>query len=519
MNNARLCLRISASALLALIGLALVSTVMTPRVEGRRLHEPLSDSPVSLSGAAYPNCRFGVGGSTQAYSVTALNIGWSMDWLTQLNPPQPNGAEYFQVVRIKPAAGGSYVFTPPTATLQAIIDQNPGATWLIGNEPDSPAQDKLRPELYAQAYHQLYYLIKQRDASAQVAAGNIVQPTPLRMLYLDRVLSYYQRAYGERLPADMWSVHSYILRELDPADPEAVPNGPLEVWGAYIPPGITATRGMLYTYSQMFDPAIFRQRLLDFRAWMRDRGYGDKPLYITEFGTLFPYIPYNADEAGPFNFVDEYGVEMDEARSATFMTKTFNVLRQLTDATVGFAPDADRVVQRWLWYSVSDVSFGGPLFDPTTYVRRPLGDVFANYTSAIARETDLVAVSVKAESQSPVISGERHTVTLKAIIANSGNVSVTPPITVAFYAGHPLTGTLIDSRVMTFPLNGCGTTAEVSATWTNLVTGVYPIYVTVKGAGFISETTLANNVVTGQVVLVPPQLYLPVILKTYPWMP
>jgi len=41
----------------------------------------------------------------------------------------------------------------------------------------------------------------------------------------------------------------------------------------------------------------------------------------------------------------------------------------------------------------------------------------------------------------------------------------------------------------------------------------------VKGAGFISETTLANNVVTGQVVLVPPQLYLPVILKTYPWMP
>ena len=438
-----------------------------------------------------------------------------MDWQTRVNPSHPNGAEYFQLVTIKPAPGGSYVFTPPTATLHAIMDQNPGATWLIGNEPDSPVQDKLRPEIYAQAYHQLYYLIKQHDASAQVAAGNIVQPTPLRMLYLDRVLSYYQKTYKEWLPADVWSIHSYILRELDPADPEAIPNGPLEVWGAYIPPGITATRGMLYTYSQMFDPAIFRQRLLDFRAWMRIRGYGDKPLYITEYGTLFPYPPYDTDY-----YVDEFNVPMTEARSATFMTQTFNVLRQLTDAMVGYAPDANRVVQRWLWYSVSDVTFGGPLFDPiTTTFRRPLGDVFANYTNAIAPEVDLLAVRVRAEPQGLVTSSEPHTVTLKAVVANDGNVSVTSPITVAFYSGQPLTGTLIDSRVITLPLQGCGTTAEVSVAWTNLMTGVYPIYATVQGTGLISETTLANNVVTGQVVLVPPQLYLPVILKTYPWTP
>lgn len=514
MNNAQLFPRLGASVLLALIGLALVNIVTTPLVEGRRLRESPSDSPVSLSGASYPNCRFGVGGGVQAYSVTALNIGWSMDWQTQLNPPRPNGAEYFQVVRIKPAPGGSYVFTPPTATLHATIEQNPGATWLIGNEPDSPAQDKLRPELYAQAYHQLYYLIKQHDASAQVAAGNIVQPTLLRMLYLDRVLSYYHKTYGEWLPADVWTVHSYILREIDPADPQAIPNGSLEVWGAYIPPGITATRGMLYTYSQMFDPAIFRQRLLDFRAWMRSRGYGDKPLYITEFGTLFPYPPYDTEY-----YVDEFNIPMTEARSATFMTQTFNVLRQLTDVTVGYAPDANRVVQRWLWYSLDDVSFGGPLFDPTTHLRRPLGDVFANYTNAIAPETDLVAVSVKAQPQGPVISSVAHTVTLKAALSNSGNVSVTAPLTVAFYAGQPLAGTLIDSQVITFPLNGCGTTTEISVTWANLITGVYPIYVTVTGGGLISETTLVNNVVTGQVVLVPPRLYLPVILKTHPWTP
>ncbi len=118
-----------------------------------------------------------------------------------------------------------------------------------------------------------------------------------------------------------------------------------------------------------------------------------------------------------------------------------------------------------------------------------------------------------------VSSSEPHTVTLKAVVANSGNVSVTSPITVAFYAGQPLTGTLIDSRVITSPLNGCGTIVEVSVAWTDLMMGVYPVYVTVQGTGLVSETTLANNVVTGQVMLVPPRLYLPVILKTYPWTP
>jgi hypothetical protein len=512
-------LRFSVSLMIACFGLIVIGRALVTYAQPDNRRGVVETRSSFSSTPNFPNCRFGVGGGTQAFSVTALNIGWSMDWQTQLNPPHPNGAEYFQVVTIKPAPGGSYVFTPPTATLHAILDQNPGATWLIGNEPDSPAQDKLRPELYAQAYHQLYYLIKQRDASAQVAAGNIVQPTPLRMLYLDRVLSYYQKTYGEWLPADVWSIHSYILREIDNADPEAVPNGSLEVWGAYIPPGITATRGMLYTYSQMFDPAIFRQRLLDFRAWMRNRGYGDKPLYITEFGTLFPYIPYNADDVGPFNFVDENGVEMDEARSTKFMTETFNVLRSLTDTTQGYVPDANRVVQRWLWYSLSDTSFGGPLFDPTTHVRRPLGDVFADYTAAIPPEVDLVAVRVRAESLGVVSSSEPHTVTLKAVVANSGNVSVTSPITVAFYAGQPLTGTLIDSRVITSPLNGCGTIVEVSVAWTDVMMGVYPVYVTVQGTGLVSETTLANNVVTGQVMLVPPRLYLPVILKTYPWTP
>jgi hypothetical protein len=502
-------LHLCVSVVIAWLGLVLIGNALVTYAQPHDRQGVAEDRSSLSSGTNFPNCRFGVGGDTRLFNVAPLNIGWSMDWSAQLNPPRPNGAEYVQVVTMKPALGG-YSFTPPTATLYAILDQNPGATWLIGNEPDSPAQDKLRPEPYAQAYHQLYYLIKQRDASARVAAGNIVQPTPLRMQYLDRVLSFYQQTYGEWLPADLWSVHSYILREIDPSDPDAVPNGPLEVWGAYIPPGITATRGALYTYSQMFDLAIFRQRLLDFRAWMRDRGYGDKPLYITEYGTLFPYPPYDTEY-----YVDEYGVPMTEARSAAFMTGTFNVLRQLTDANVGYAADANRVVQRWLWYSVSDVSYGGPLFDPTTHARRPLGDVFASYTGAISPEIDLLAVRVVAGPAAVEYNGQPQTTTLKATLSNLGNISVTQPITVAFYAGVPPNGSLLGLRqVPGTGLAGCGATVVVTLTWSNRDAGLHPMYIQIDPSTVLPETNRSNNQAVGQFLVATYQIYRPITWRS-----
>jgi len=96
--------------------------------------------------------------------------------------------------------------------------------------PDSPVQDNLLPELYARAYHHLYTLIKGYDATARIGAGGIVQPTPLRFQYLDRVLAAYRAAYRQTLPADLWNVHSYILREITADDP----------WSSVIPPSTGA---------------------------------------------------------------------------------------------------------------------------------------------------------------------------------------------------------------------------------------------------------------------------------------
>jgi hypothetical protein len=497
---------VAVTVVVSLLGAIRVS-VASKLAETNPQISALARSFTPIAGGNYPNCRFGAGGMVESYAVSSLNLGWHMDWSARSNPSHPNGAEYVQVVRLKSDLSG-LSFTPPTATLLAILSSNPGSTWLIGNEPDSPVQDNLLAVENAQLYRRLYYLIKEHDPSAQVGVGNIVQPTPLRMLYLDRMLESYQRTYGEPLPADLWSIHSYVLREIDPADPEAVPNGPYEVWGAGIPPGLTTTRGILYQYSEMFSLTIFQQRLLAFRAWMRDRGYGDRPLYITEYGTLFPYPPYIS-----YYWTDEQGGLMTEVRTAAYMTRTFNLLRQLKDTGVGYAADEYRLVQRWLWYSVSDPTYGGILFDPTTHARRPLGDVYAAYTGAISPEVDLLAVRVVTDP--PVVSytGGLVTVSLKALVSNVGNISITPPVTVSFYAGIPTSSTLIGRQVISRPIDGCAHTVWVSQTWPNLNAGAHPVYIEVDASNPSMETTRNNNRASGLALVATHRVYLPEILR------
>jgi hypothetical protein len=448
------------------------------------------------SGASYPNCRFGVGGGVNGFAVADLNVGVSMDWSARTAPPRPNGADYVQTVRIKADLIAGYRFSPTTNTLYLIMDRNPGAVWLIGNEPDSPWQDDLLPETYARAYHHLYYLIKQHDPSVTIGAGSIVQPTPLRMQYLDQVLDAYWNLYGESLPADLWSIHSYILSESTNCFD-----------GACIPPGITATQGILYKRYDMFSTAIFRQRLINFRTWMRDRGYRDTSLYITEFGELYPYPPYIAS---PYD--DQAGGYITEDRVATFMTSTFDILLNLSDPSVGFPADANRLVQSWLWYSVSDPGYGGLLFDPGG-ARRPLGDIFVTYTQAISPSVDLFAVRVLADPGAISYTGQLETTTLKALISNIGNISITAPITVAFYSGTSPTGTLIGSQVITTRLGGCAGTVEVSATWAISEAGAHPMYVQVDLGDTITEASKGNNVATGFALIATQHVYLPAIVK------
>jgi hypothetical protein len=185
--------------------------------------------------------------------------------------------------------------------------------------------------------------------------------------WLDRLLSHYQSTYGQPMPVDVWNIHNMILPE--------VRGG----WGCEIPRGLSADSGRLYTVDDNDNMDYFVQQIVDFRTWMRDRGERDKPLIISEFGVLMP---------AEYSFPAE--------RVNAFMNATFDYLLTATDEQIGYPADENRLVQRWLWYSLNDqpwnpetgAGFNGALFDHRypTYpgVLTVFGHNFKQYTDALA---------------------------------------------------------------------------------------------------------------------------------------
>jgi hypothetical protein len=108
---------------------------------------------------------------------------------------------------------------------------------------------------------------------------------------------------------------------------------------------------------------IFRQQVVDFRTWMEERGEGDKPLIVSEYGIVMPA---------------EYG--FSEQRVQDFMYASFDFFLTAADPELGYAPDGHRLVQRWLWYSLSDTVYAtGNLFDPVTGQITALGLAYGSY--------------------------------------------------------------------------------------------------------------------------------------------
>lgn len=289
-------------------------------------------------------------GGLNSYDVAALNAGWFLAGMEdgEVAP----GTELAQIVDVH---GGNV--SPDDEVLSALVVARPGALWEIGNEPDVIWQSNSTPEQYARAYYHAYTLIKGADPTARVAVGAVSQPTPLRLTYLDLVLEAYQDLFGEAMPVDVWAVHNSILRE------------ERNSWGVGIPPGIGTDTGRLYEVQDNDRLDIFQQQLIDFRVWMRDRGYRDRPLHLTEFSVLMPA---------------EYGFPPE--RVIAFMMGAFDLLLGAVDDELGYPTDGNRLVQRWVWYSVADTDEPdhyptGNLFDPETKEMTAVGRAFADYVA------------------------------------------------------------------------------------------------------------------------------------------
>jgi hypothetical protein len=358
--------------------------------------------------------RMGYGATTgsiaQYTSVPKLHAGWYLNWHVQVNPARPNGIEFVQMIRLHQdltcplgttpnrtvcpyKEPHSYTYRPSKSTIQQAILANPGSLWLIGNEIDrrdwyGSYQDEILPELYAEAYHELYFLIKGLDPTAKVANGGMVQITPLRLQYLDRVWNAYLQKYGVEMPVDVWNTHVFIL-------PEASGH-----WGADIPAGIDVKEGS-YVFRkdpisgrpgapmpEHVDMKLFDEQVRLFRQWMKDHGQQNKPLIVTEYGVLLP------------NWVIEK--PWDDPQGVTdFMLKTFDYFLDTKDCNVGYAFDECRLIQRWIWYSLDD--YQDPVLHPPSgfnsfqsFVNTKTGELshsgnaFRNY--ALSRMLDLTRV-------------------------------------------------------------------------------------------------------------------------------
>lgn len=174
----------------------------------------------------YPsaNERFGFGVVTDIshFDVGQLHAGWYVNWGATSQVKNPAGLEYVQIIRVCDSQyrACNTPYWPYGEALADAVRHNPGLLWLIGNEPDPiRTQGSTHPTVYAQLYHELYHRIKSLDPTARVAIGGMVQPTELRMRWLDMVWSEYQRLYGQTMPVDVWNVHNFVLRELKPGLP------------------------------------------------------------------------------------------------------------------------------------------------------------------------------------------------------------------------------------------------------------------------------------------------------------
>ncbi|MCX7683253.1 MAG: hypothetical protein N2508_15020 [Anaerolineae bacterium] len=309
------------------------------------------------------------------YDVTLLHAGWYLDGGARIDPPHPDRLTYVQLVRFyagsDPYNPALVTARPDKAAIAQIAAAHPGSLWLMSSEPDSLyLGNPLYPAVYAHVYHEYYHYIKGLDPTALIANGGIVQPTPCRMQYLDIVWNTYLQAYGEPMPVDVWNIHAFILREVYGS------------WGASTPPGVPTSCARDYKIRDADNINIFRDNLIAFRQWMKDKGQQNKPLIITEYGILWPeWLP------------DEDGRKYTPARVSHFMTRTFNLFLYEQYPEVGYPADDYRLVQAWAWYSLfDDVQYNGYLFRSSTKTLSPMGQTYATYTAALSDTlyTDLV---------------------------------------------------------------------------------------------------------------------------------
>ncbi|MEZ4643228.1 MAG: CARDB domain-containing protein [Chloroflexota bacterium] len=486
-----------------------------------------------------PNCRYGATplGSDQIPLLNTLKAGWYVTFGSAAGSANPgNGAQFVPVILVKQQKDGAgnyypqYLIGPDGLTgssartyVKNLVSNNPGALWLVGNEVDrGPDPDEIEsgqgdvfPDIYARAYHDVYYWIKEEDPTAQVAVSGLVQVTPGRLQYLDLMWNAYLNAYGTPMPVDVWNIHLYILPEVNPqGEPNGIANvalGTDPTLGRRESGGVASVCGQnsVYCFAEHDSITIFTEQIIDMRTWMKEHGQQNKPLILTEYSILYPY----EEDGGSCFLQDEHGNCFTEERVHQFMVDTFNFMETAVDPNLGYPLDNNKLIQQWMWFAVYtpyQTGSASQLFDENLVNLTTLGQQFQTSANASATPPNLLIERVN----TPVIftgGGGTGSATLSVNIRNNGNTDVTVPFTVRFYANSALTQE-IGSVVVNPTVRGCTNGVHTaSVNWDNLTPGPHSYWVKIDSGNAVSETNEGDNIGQGIVLVDPQQVLLPIV--------
>jgi hypothetical protein len=338
-------------------------------------------------------CRFGItvpawpngdwpNKTVASYDLTTVGVGYYLDWTSSRSPTVPQSISFVHVLQI-----GNGSFAGVKANLKTKVENNLGAVWIVGNEPDNNRnneQDDVTAEVYAARFFDLATIIRATDPSAKITFGTIIMSTKLRIRYIQRAWDELKRLTGSEANAsalvDIWTPHGFILNE---EAPTAANPGP---WGSGIPLGFENDHAdqEIVDITEIGNLDKFITRMKRFRQFMKDNGEQNKPLWLTEYGIL-------AASQDPPNSTVQYYL-YPESVTAKFFSDTVNWMESYIDPNLGMPGDGNRLIQKWFWYSLNDAMyhFGGTVIDPLTLSATVVGATYINYEPPAGTEPYLL---------------------------------------------------------------------------------------------------------------------------------
>ena len=504
--------------------------------------------PTIINYPTITNCRYGVNnrpGLPGNQWMTTIGVGHYINFRADAQgQPVPESVELIPQIRVQQDRQNSqflpsYTVFPPLNMdqdgLGRIILEKPGGLWIIGNEPDvaNPVQDNMMPDMYAVAYHDIYNYIKALDPYAHVAIAGLSMMTPARIQYLDIVWDKYLAQYGKPMPVDVWNMHLYILPEVgfdengnprnsdgkialgtDPALAKRESNGPAD---------IECPQEDVYCRAEHDSMKIFKEQILAMRTWMKAHGQQNKPLILSEFSQLYPFVDYD-DPVNPTQcfLMDEYGQCFTQERVSDYLQKTMDFLETAKNPNLGYPADDNRLIQQFAWYSMwTDPEMSGAssnllVQDHNNYspdAPNALTQVGNTYRDRVfSRDKTINLKAGAAPDNSAKITPPANTADVEISVGyfNDGSTFILDPFWVTFYSDANLTKIIGQTKVnpgSTGFIHGCSwgrITDWASVSWTGLPVGTHSYWAKVDSQNNITgETDEADNVIKGKVIVNP----------------